>query len=218
MNLPAFVLITVTSVLVLRSGDRIALDGPPRHENGLVVFRTADGSLFSIASEEIDVAATRAAEARERDPKAAAPKKLKVSPEERDRLLQELSRNRGGTPPPPQQVLEEPPHLQTQEEVRESAREEWEWKREARALEENLTRAEENLQVILERIREFEGRIMGFISLGYRPAQFTYDSSVLEVTKLQVPRAELAIRQAERALAQFKDEARRLGIPPGWLR
>ena len=218
MNLPAIVLITVSSVLILRSGDRIALDGPPRQENGVVVFRTPDGSLFSIAAGEIDFEATRAAEGRERDPQAAAPKRLKVSAEERDRLLRELSQNRGGTPPPPQQILEDPPPLQTQESVRESAREEWEWKREARALEENLTRAEENLIVILERIREFEGRIMGFISLGYRPAQFTYDSSVLELTKLQVPNAELAVRQAERALDQFKDEARRLGIPPGWLR
>ena len=218
MNLPAFVFITVSSVLVLRSGDRIALDGPPRQENGVVVFRTADGSLFSIAADEIDLEATRAAEAAERGPQAAAPKRLKVSAEERDRLLRELSQNRGGTPPPPQQILEDPPPLHTQESVRESAREEWDWKREARALEENLTRAEENLIVILERIREFEGRILGFISLGYRPAQFTYDSSVLELTKLQVPRAELAVRQAERALAQFKDEARRLGIPPGWLR
>ena len=218
MNLPAILLLTVSSVLVLRSGDRIALDGPVREENGQVVFRTADGSLFTIAKHEIDVAASEAAESPVDGTKGAVPKKLKVSADERDRLLRELSLNRGGTAPQPQQVLEEPPHLQTQEEVRDSAREEWEWKREARALEENVIRAEEHLQVLLNRIAEFEGRIMGFISLGYRPAQFTYDSSVVELTKLQVPHAELALRQADRALAQFKDEARRLGIPPGWLR
>ena len=218
MNLPAFLLIVVSSVLVLRSGDRIVTDGPPREENGLVVFRTADGSLFSISRDEIDVAATEAAASRNVDAKAPSAKKLKVSAAERDRLLAALSQNRGGTPPPPQRLLEEPPQLQTQEEVRDSAREEWEWKREARALEENVLRSEENLQVLIDRIREYEGRIMGLISLGYRPAQFTYDSSVLELTRLQIPRAELALRQAERALDQFKDEARRLGIPPGWLR
>ncbi|HYU24176.1 MAG TPA: hypothetical protein VEO74_03155, partial [Thermoanaerobaculia bacterium] len=60
--------------------------------------------------------------------------------------------------------------------------------------------------------------IAGLLSLGYKPRQFTYDSTQLEATLAQIPRAELDVERAERAYAQFKENARRQGILPGWLR
>jgi len=60
--------------------------------------------------------------------------------------------------------------------------------------------------------------IGGLLGLGYKPAQFSYDTTVLAYTEEAIPNAELAVQRAERAYEQFRDEARRLGVPPGWLR
>jgi len=38
------------------------------------------------------------------------------------------------------------------------------------------------------------------------------------VTLDQIPAAELEVTRAERANAQFRDDARKQGILPGWLR
>lgn len=218
MNLPTFLFLTVTSVLVLRSGHQIEVDGPVREQNGQIVFRTPDGRLFSIAKAEIDEKATAAAAADRSDADAPRPRKLKVSAEERDRLLRELSENHTGTPPPPQRLLETPPPAPTPSEVREESREEWRWRQEARAYEENVRRAEETLQLLRERVAQLRSEIQGFLSLGYRPNQFSYQTTQLHRTMEQIPAAELAVRQAQRALEQFKDDARRQGILPGWLR
>ena len=218
MNLPTVLFLTVTSVLVLRSGQQIEVDGPVREQNGQIVFRTPDGRLFSIARTEIDESATEAAAATLSQESAPRPRKLKVSAEERDRLLRELAENHAGTPPPPQRLLESPPPAPTPAEVREESRDEWRWRQEARAYEENLRRAEESLQLLRERAAQLRDEIRGFLSLGYKPNQFTYQTTSLHRTLEQIPAAELAVKQAQRALELFKDDARRQGILPGWLR
>lgn len=218
MNLPTFLFLTLSTVLVLRSGQRIEVDGPIREKEGQFVFRVAGGALYSIAKTEVDEKATAAAADATRADLSAFPKKLKVSPEERDRLLQELSKNRNGTPPLPQKLLEAPPPAPTPAELRTDAREEWRWRQEARAYEESVRRAKEQLQLLLERARQLEFEISGLLSLGYRPRDFTYQTTELARTREQIPDAELAVTQAQRVYDQFRDDARRQGILPGWLR
>ena len=61
-------------------------------------------------------------------------------------------------------------------------------------------------------------QIEQFVALGYRGGQFSYQSTELQTTLDQIPAAELEVTRAERANAQFRDDARRRDIMPGWLR
>ncbi|MEO6487276.1 MAG: hypothetical protein ABIO78_04935 [Thermoanaerobaculia bacterium] len=81
-----------------------------------------------------------------------------------------------------------------------------------------MRRAKEQLQLLLERARQLEFEISGLLSLGYRPRDFTYQTTELARTREQIPDAELAVTQAQRVYDQFRDDARRQGILPGWLR
>ena len=120
--------------------------------------------------------------------------KLRVSKEERDRLLRELEQNHNGTPADPAGLNVPPPSR------------------------ESIRRAREELDLLRTRAEQLRAHIAGLLSLGYKPRQFTYDSTQLEDMRAQIPRAELEVERAERAYAQFKENARRQGILPGWLR
>ena len=208
-----------TDVLILKSGDRIAVSGPIREVDKRLVFRSESGALYSIPTSDVDLEATRAAASEPMVVSADGPKKLKVSAEERKRLLKELEQNHSGKPAtaaqlalPPVQPL--PPAIESER----PPGDEWNWKYRVRAHEEALTRARENLSLLHERIEALQSQITGFISLGYKPQQFTYQSSQLQLAIDQIPYAELQVTRAERSLAQFRDDARRQGVPPGWLR
>ena len=218
MNPATFLLLTVSSVLILRSGERLEVNGPIHQRDGQFVFRAAGGGLYSIARSEVDEKATAAAADAVEAEKGGLPKKLKLSAEERDRLLAELSLNRNGKPPLPQKTLTARPPVPTPAEVRADSREEWRWRQEARAHEEALRRSREELQLLYDRVRQLEFEIAGFLSLGYRPRDFTYQTTMLFQIREQIPVAELAVAQAQRVYEQFRDDARRQGILPGWLR
>jgi hypothetical protein len=218
MNPISLFLLTVSTVLVLRSGDRIEIEGPIREENGRVVFRVTGGALYSLASSEID---------RDETHKAALEKpaernrlKLRVSAEERDRLLKELERNHVGRPGKPGAPwpAELPSAAEPQGPTAVDSRDEWSWRREARSYEEQIRRAEENLGLLLDRVNQLESEISGFLSLGYKPGQFTYQTTQLAYARDQVPAAQLEVTRAQRAYDQFRDDARRQGVMPGWLR
>ena len=140
-------------------------------------------------------------------------RKLKVSAAERDRLLRELEQNHSGGPV---QAL----NLEKVVEPREAADkgDEWSWRNAARAHEEAIRRAKENVALLRDRAQLLKRQIEQFVALGYRSHQFTYQSSELQVTLDQIPAAELEVTRAERANAQFRDDARKQGIMPGWLR
>ena len=87
-----------------------------------------------------------------------------------------------------------------------------------RAYEEGVRRAQENLQLLLDRAEQLENEIRGFLSLGYTPRQFTYQTTILASVREQIPHAELQVQRAQRALEQFREDARRQGVMPGWLR
>jgi|SRR5690349_14018938 hypothetical protein len=212
-------LVALTSTLVLRSGDRIAVDGNPVEKDGVITFRS-NGVLYSMPAIEVD----RVESVEEPVPatvvKAEPPARRRavVSEEERKRLLAELEKNHGGTPPPPEQrppALEPPP---SRAEVQEQKREEAEWRRQARAHEENIRRANEELELLESRVGDLRNKIQSLLSLGYKPEQFTYDTSQLEVTLQQIPYAQLEVTRAVRAYDQFREDARREGVLPGWLR
>ena len=212
-------LVALTSTIVLRSGDRIVVEGPVQTQDGVVTFR-ADGLLYSLPALEVAAIEGNSAEAkREGSPEGLLyTRRLAVSEEERKRLIAELERNHAGTPPRPQQVLESRPPVPTPSEQREQSQEEWQWRRQARAHEEAILRAKENLLLLETRADELRSKIRGLLTLGYRPRDFTWDSTRLERTLAQIPAAQLEIARAERAYAQFREDARRQGVLPGWLR
>jgi hypothetical protein len=74
------------------------------------------------------------------------------------------------------------------------------------------------VELLRARAEALKHQIEQFFSLGYHANQFTYQSSELQLTLDQLPAAELAVTRAQRANDQFREDARRLGITPGWLR
>ena len=203
-----------TPSLVLKSGERISVDAGIQ-ANGVTVTFRSNGSLYSVPAEEVDFDATRAASAAPAAP-VDEKKKLTVSAPEKERLLRELEQNHSGTPAPKEQLTIPDQPRRTSADLRNG--DEWQWRNGARAHEENVKRAKEQLQLLRDRQEELKSRIMGFLSQGYKPMQFSYETTQLASVEQQIPQAELEVRRAERAQAQFLDDARRQGIMPGWLR
>jgi hypothetical protein len=201
----------LTTTLILRNGSRFVVDGPIREERGHIIFRS--GTLYSIPVAEVDMEATRAAVTATVIATVDQDRKLKVSSAERDRLLRELEQNHSGGPV---QAL----NLEKVVEPRESPDkgDEWSWRNAARAHEEATRRAKENVALLRDRAELLKRQIEQFVALGYRGGQFSYQSTELQVTLDQIPAAELEVTRAERANAQFRDDARKQGIMPGWLR
>ena len=74
------------------------------------------------------------------------------------------------------------------------------------------------MQLLESRIEELRHQIHSFVSLGYEPRQFTYQTTQLTLAQEQLPAARLEVTRAERAWAEFKEDARKAGVMPGWLR
>jgi len=214
MNLLPVLLLSLTATtLVLRSGDRISVDDTIREEKGVVTFRSG-GTLYSLPASEIDRIIREPGESAAKETPAAAEPllKLRVSDEDRKRLIAELEQNHAGTPAPRLPAIQLPPAPPVREE------EEWSWRRQARGYEEAIRQANEELELLERRARELESKIFTLIALGFKPRAFTYDTSQLATTLDQIPRARLEVQRAERAYADFREEARRRGVLPGWLR
>jgi hypothetical protein len=214
-------LLTLTSMLVLRSGDRIAVEGKPVEKDGVVTFRSG-GVLYSMPAIEVarieteePATGTITVTPTASDKAEAARRRPVVSEEERKRLLAELEKNHGGTPPPPPPQVEP---LPSRAEVQAQKREEADWRREARGHEEAIRRANEELTLLETRVSDLRSKIQSLLSLGYKPHQFTYDTTQLEQTLTQIPYAQLEVTRAMRAYDQFREDARREGVMPGWLR
>ena len=200
-----------TPTLVLRGGERLNVDGSVSVDNGRVIFRSG-GALYSVPEADVDLAATREA-GLITVVKPDTKMRLKVSEAERDRLLRELEQNHSGTP-----STAKLPAVVTVEEPAPPPGDEWAWRQNAQSYEEAVLRAREELDLLTEKAGALRAHIAGLLSLGYKPNQFTYDSTQLEYTLAQIPRAELEVARAERAYAQFRENARRQGVLPGWLR
>jgi hypothetical protein len=203
----------LTTTLVLRNGTHFEVDGPIREEQQRIIFRTS-GSLYSIPINDVDMEATRAAVSKPVVATSDSDKKqLKVSASERDRLLRELEQNHSGTP-------RADTRTESVSEPRESPDNgnEWSWRAAARAHEEAVRRAKEDLELLRSRAEVLRQQIRQFFGLGYKPNQFSYQASELETTLAQIPASELEVTRAQRANDQFREDARKQGILPGWLR
>jgi hypothetical protein len=142
--------------------------------------------------------------------------RLRVTPEEKARLLKELEENHSGTGGLPASIRM--PTAPTAEDRAEATQDEWSWRRQARAYEESIRRAQENVDLLREKVAALRAHIGGLLGLGYKPEQFSYDSTQLAYAEEQIPYAELEVQRAQRAYDEFRDQARRLGVPPGYLR
>jgi hypothetical protein len=216
-------LATVTpQTLVLRDGSRVRIDGLPSIRDGQVVFRSAGGALYSIALSEVDQEATRDASVPVAvNPPAGEPGRPRMADaalphlmNDTDRLLRELEANHSGIAQPLEAAS---PRYGSEVDV--TARgDEWSWRQRAREFRENLLRAQEELQLLLNREQALQDRILTLRRLGFRANQFTYDTSELVLVREQMDRARLEVVRARRALDQFLDDARRQDVLPGWLR
>jgi len=206
VNTLLLLLTLTTSTLVLRSGDRIAVEGTPREVDGVYTFRSG-GLLYSLPASEVLRIEDAPAAVKEKPTK-----KLRLSEEERKRLLDELAKNHDGQPPQPPEMPDEPPPASAPDP------DEAHWRGRARAHEENILRAQEDLALLESRAEELRGQILSFVSLGYQSRQFTYQTTQLARTLEQIPSAKLEVARAERAWQQFQEDARKAGVLPGWLR
>jgi hypothetical protein len=209
-----------SNVLVLRSGQRIDID-TAREDNGRIVFRAASGGLYSLPIEEIAPIATDIAPAtRAVAPVAAEPesplagKKLKVTADERKRLIAALEQNHSGEPVPVRAITLPPPPPPLEQQTEE----EWSWRRRARSFEEMVRQAKENRDLLVSRADALRSHILSLLSLGYKARQFTYDTTQLQLAIEQIPQANLEVVRAERAFSEFREEARQRDIMPGWVR
>jgi hypothetical protein len=203
-----------TSQLILRDGARIDVDSV-KVENGQVMFRVG-GTLYSVPAEEVDLVATRAISTPLNLGKSAERTRLHVTEAERNRLLRELEQNHEGKPAPAE-ALRIPPGP-TPEQREQATDDEWTWRRQARSYEEGIRRAQENVDLLQDRADQLKAHIASLLSLGYKPNQFSYETTQLAYTLEAIPSAELEVQRAGRAYDQFRDEARRRGVMPGWLR
>lgn len=221
----ALLLLALASTLVLHSGDKIPVEGTPVEKDGVYTFRS-EGKLFSLPASEVlrvesetpKVEAEAKPPAVEEEKKKPARGRRPVSEEERKRLLAELEKNHSGTPAPPSQKLPALSPPPTREEVKEQKNDEAYWRSKARSYDEAVRRANEELELLENRVKELQMKINGFIAQGFKPNQFTYDTSLLYRTQEQIPYARLEVTRAVRANEQFREDARREGILPGWLR
>ena len=207
-------LLIVASTLVLRSGDRIAVEGPLTQQNGVVIFRSG-GALYSMPATELDDVATKLANDAGDDVQKS-PRRLKVSVAEKERLLRDLERNHDGGAPIDFKAPAGPPAREPSAPAADG--EEWNWRQRARTYEESVREAKENLDMVLNRVEQLRAEIRSLLSLGWKPQSFTYQTTQLAYAEESIPGAELAVTRAQRQYDQFREDARRMGIMPGWLR
>jgi hypothetical protein len=194
--------------LILHSGDRIAIDGPVREENGAIIFRSA-GLLYSVPVDEV-----LRVEETDNAPKEKPKSKLRVSEERLKQLIDELEKNHGGAGVAPPPLPTSRPAPKPQPEPQDEAH----WRSQARAHEENVRRAQEELALLESRVQQLQSEINTLFALGFKPRDFTYQTTQLERTRESIPYAQLEVTRAERAYHQFREDARRAGVMPGWLR
>ncbi|MBV9497707.1 MAG: hypothetical protein JOZ54_25960 [Acidobacteria bacterium] len=222
--LAAALVLPPNSAILLKSGHRLEVVGGVREEKGQLLFRVEGGSLYSIPMSEVDVEATIAAAQPPAVVVAATEaSRIKVSDEKKKQLLKELEANHNGKPlppppatPPPAPAAAPAPPPEPAQSLRNP--EEWAWRTRARAVDEAVRQAEENLALLTKRAEQLKSQISGFLSLGFNPRQFSYQTTQLQYVQEQIPVAELEVQRAKRAQTQFREDARKQNILPGWLR
>jgi hypothetical protein len=208
-----------TPTLVLTDGHRIPVDGAVQMENGRATFHS-NGGLFSIPANEVDLDATRAA--------AASPvitvrpdekKPLKLNEEARKKLIADIENNHSGKAAPAEAIsVATPINGEARAEKDAKAAEEWRWRQDARSHEQAVRDAQDNVNLLRDEIEKLKSQVTGFVALGYDSHQFTYQTSRIVHLEEQLPYAEKELARAQRLNDEFREDARKQGILPGWLR
>lgn len=215
----------LATILLLDGGTRIEGEIVER-ANGRVVVRTSAGLLYSVpessirsesesahSTEEKGKAAVRVAPAR-RLPES----KIRVSDEEKNRLLTELSKNHSGKTAPKQSwEIPKPQPAEAEIEVTERSDESY-WREESRKRDEAVRRATEQYELLTRREREIEDTVRMMLASGVNPDHMGYQVMALTDTRTMREQARLAIESAKRHRDALHEDARREGILPGWLR
>lgn len=200
------------------------MSGPVTIEEGKVLFHLANGTLVSMPSKEIDLDATRALASTaplRRPMPAAERKRLRVSVDEKQRLLANLQKSRAGASvsrkslPAPLPASLDTTDMDVEVEARGDERY---WKSTSRELRENVKRATEEVQWLEAREQRLGDELLALRAYGYDSRHFSDRVFELQDTRDAIEGAKLDIARAKRELAQFQDDARKQGILPGWLR
>ena len=218
-------LLLLAATLVLRSGDRLPLDAPAKQANGKVTFRSG-GTLYSLPAEEVarieeDTKSTTG-NTKWRTGNPACPDRqdclsstqpavrLKVSDEERKRLIEKLEKNHSGTAPEPIAALPDEPKTSSAAKADAANA----YRERERTYEAAIETAKQNLAAAEEQAAALERKIISLIGMGYDPDSFTYDSMQLERARAAIPRARAEIERAEKTFVEFKEAARKSGLRP----
>jgi hypothetical protein len=228
MILPMVVVATLvvapaSQVLVLRSGERIEVLGELKKDGDRVVFKARSGTLYSLPASDIDEKATLAAAAAtpRKDARAPLPKRLKGDAATKKRLLSELSKSRG-TPSPaapaPAVSASKPSAVDEAAKEEALAAEEETWRRNARALDNQVADAEQRIRDLTERERALNDGILSMLAMGHPQEHLGLQVRELQDTQSYLEQAKRELERVTRERAAFQDDARRRGILPGWLR
>jgi hypothetical protein len=210
--------------VILRSGQSIAVVGEIRQEGDKLLFRSPAGVLYSIAIAEVDFAAMARTGPKddpveELDRGARHPaRRLTVTPEERDRLLDELSKRKSSASPVDPEVLSPIPDSGPAKPASPAAGAEERWRAEARAAREAVERRKNDLEALRRRVTELEDQLRLLLSSGYDPSLLSAQALELDRARNGIDGAQEALRDAQRALTDLQERARKAGVLPGWLR
>jgi hypothetical protein len=219
-------LILTATLFVLEGGSRIEGEVVGR-QNGRLLIRTSNGLVYSVEERSIVSESSSAAIPPRKPASPGVPKdaksilssqRIRVSAKEKQRLLTELSKNRRGKPAPLQSwEKKKPAAVESSLEVTERSDESW-WREQSRQKEEAVRRAEEQLELYTRREREIEDTVRMMLLSGVHPNSLGYQMNHLSDMRTMRDQARLEIERAKRELATFRDDARKEGILPGWLR
>lgn len=216
----------LATVLLLDGGTRIEGEIVER-ANGRVIVRTTTGVLYSVPESSIrsefesrppSATTTTKAAVRVVPPRRLPESKIKVSDEEKNRLLAELSKNHSGKEAPKQSwEIPKPEPAEAEIEVTERSDESY-WREESRKRDEAVRRATEQYELLTRREREIEDTVRMMLASGVNPDHMGYQMMALADTRTMRAQARLAIESAKRHRDALHEDARREGILPGWLR
>lgn len=214
--------------IVLRSGQVIPVEELVRVEKGRLLFINSGGTLYSLRLSDVDIEKTDArlpanrtasdVDVREMPAEVdAAVRKLPVSAEEKKRILAEMekrshtgrARKTSGTAPDPPPDMEVPV---------EGENDEWKWREASRRYREAVERAKEQLDSARQREKELNDLLLFFAGGTGDATHYSYLVVQLSDLRSLIPELQAKVRRAEEAWFQFREDARRQGILPGWLR
>lgn len=212
-------------VLILQSGHRIEVEGDVLEERGKAVFRNLSGVAYSLPLTEIDMKATLGKSTQAADQTGSgeeienSSRKIKVSEEEKNALLEKLSRNHSGQAPPtaatPSPTERRAPDTTSE---RRSSNDEDVWRQRARSAKEQVRASEDRVLTLEDQEQRLEMQVRALMGVASNTEGFGSLVIQLENTRTLVDYARDGLAGAQRDLSALQEEARVKDILPGWLR